>query len=159
MPIVLNGENIDLSRYTNSFGLFSVKEPIIKTDKICFVENLDSFLHAEQLFGDGFIFLHKYGRIGIDSLKNISANQILVFVDYDFNGLDEYLRIKSVCNNATLFVPDNFNDLFENYSKAIDGNQQQSERLASSVLTEVVRIRELVSKTNRFLEQEILTHG
>ena len=154
--IKLNGENLDLSKYTRSFGLFSVQQPKIQTDKICFVENLDSFLNAEKLFGDDFIYLHKYGRIGIDSLKEISAKEILVFVDYDFNGLDEYLRIKSVYENAKLFMPENFDELFENYSKVIDGKQQQSERVLESKLNEVIRIRELVSKTNRFLEQEIL---
>ena len=81
-----------------------------------------------------------------------------MFVDYDFNGLDEYLRLKSVYENATLFIPKNFNDLFDNYSKVIDGKQQQSKKVAQSKLKEVITIRELVSKTNRFLEQEILIH-
>jgi hypothetical protein len=157
--IKINAENIDLARYTNSFGLFGVQQPKIETDKICFVENLDSFLKAEKLFGDDFIYLHKYGRIGIDSLKEISAGEVLVFVDYDFNGMDEYLRIKGVYKNATLFIPQNFDELFENYSKVIDGKQQQSERVALSKLNEVIRIREVVAKTNRFLEQEILIHG
>jgi hypothetical protein len=156
--IKLNNENLDLSFFTKSFGLFSVQQPSIETEKICFVENLDSFLHAEKLFGDEFIYLHKYGRIGINSVKQILSKEVLVFVDYDFNGLDEYLRIKSVYENATLFIPQNFNELFDNYSKAIDGKQQQSEKVAQSKLKEVITIRELVSKTNRFLEQEILIH-
>lgn len=156
--IKVNGEKLDLSKYTNSFGLFSAQQPTIQTDKICFVENLDSFLNAEKLFGKDFTYLHKYGRIGIESLNGISANEILVFVDYDFNGLDEYIRIRSVFENATLFIPENFNELFENYSKAIDGKQQQTEKVSQSELKEVIQLRELVSKTNRFLEQEILTH-
>jgi len=155
--IKLNNEQLELSKYTNLFGLFGVQQPIIQTDKVCFVENLDSFLNAKKVFGNDFIYLHKYGRIGIESLKGISAIEILVFVDYDFNGLDEYLRIKSVFENATLFVPENFDELFENCSKVIDGKQQQTEKVAQSKLKEVIQIRELVSKTNRFLEQEILT--
>jgi hypothetical protein len=156
--IKLNNQNLDLGYFTNSFGLFSVQQPSIQTDKICFIENLYSFLKAEKLFGNNFIYLHKYGRIGIDSLKGITANEILVFVDYDFNGLDEYLRIKSVYKNALLFIPENFDELFESYSKVIDGKQQQSEKVAQSRLKEVIKIRELVSKTSRFLEQEILIH-
>ncbi len=148
--IKLNGENLDLSCYTNSFGLFSVQQPSIEIEKICFVENLDSFLQAEKLFGDDYIYLHKYGRIGIDSLKDISAGQILVFVDFDFNGLDEYLRIKSIYKNAILFIPKNFDELFENYSKVIDGKQQQSERVAQSKLKEVITIRELVANDKSF---------
>jgi hypothetical protein len=156
--IKLNGGNLDLAYFTNSFGLFSVQQPTIEAEKICFVENLNSFLQAEKLFENDFIYLHKYGRIGIDSLEKISGAEVLVFVDYDFNGLDEYLRIKSVYNHAILFVPENFDELFEKYSAVIDGKQQQSERVTQSQLKEVIWIRELVSKTNRILEQEILIH-
>lgn len=156
--IELNHKSFDLAYYTNSFGLFSVQQPSIYTEKVCFIENLDSFLKAEKLLGNDYIYLHKYGRIGINSLKEISANEILVFVDYDFNGLDEYLRIKSKYETATLFIPENFDVLFENYSKVINGKQQQSQRVALSKQKEVIKIRELVSKTNRFLEQEILSH-
>jgi len=154
--IELNGRLLELSGYTNSFGLFAARQPTIQTKKICFVENLDSFLRAEKVLGDEFIYLHKYGRIGIESLNGISAKEILVFVDYDFNGLDEYLRIKVIYQEAALFIPENFDELFENFSKAIDGKQKQSGRVAQSSLNEVVKIREKVSRTNRFLEQEIL---
>ena len=129
---------------------------MINADRICFVENLDSFLKAEKLLGEDYLYLHKYGRIGVDSLKGIIAKEILVFVDYDFNGLDEYIRIKGIFENAVLFMPDNFDELFVNYSKVIDGKQQQSKKVADSLLLEVVKIRELVSRTNRFLEQEII---
>jgi hypothetical protein len=157
-PIKLNDENIDLVYFTETFGLFSLKEPSFSCERICFVENLDSFLKADRLFGKDFIYIHKYGRIGIESLKNISAKEVIVFVDYDFNGLDEYLRIKSVFNNATIYIPGDFNTLFENYSKLITGKQKQSQRIIESKLPEVIMIRELVSRTNRFLEQEILIH-
>jgi len=156
--IKLNGENLDLFYFTNSFGLFSVRQPTIVAEKISFVENLNSFLQAEKLFGNDFIYLHKYGRIGIDSLEKISGAEVLLFVDYDFKGLDEYLRIKSVYDHATFFIPENFDELFEKYSRVIDGKQQQSERVTQSQLKEVIWIRELVSKANRILEQEILIH-
>jgi hypothetical protein len=156
--IKLDNKDFDLCHYTKTFGLFSLMSPIISSNKICFVENLDSFLKAEKLFEKDFIYLHKYGRIGIDSLKGISASEIQVFVDYDFNGLDEYLRIKDVFENATLYIPESFEQLFNKYSKVIRGKQKQSKRVTESNLAEVIRIRELVSKGNRFLEQEILTN-
>jgi hypothetical protein len=156
--INLNGENLELQKFTKLFGLFAVQLPIIQAEKICFVENLDSFLKAENVFGNDFIYLHKYGRIGVESLAGISPTEVLVFVDYDFNGLDEYLRIKSVYETAKLFIPENFDELFEKFSKQIDGKQRPSEKVSQSHLKEVIKIRELVAKTNRFLEQEILTN-
>jgi hypothetical protein len=155
---IINNIEIDLKYYSESFGLFSTKKPIIETNKVCFVENLDTFLKAEKIFNNEFIYLHKYGRIGKESIQNINANEYLVFVDYDFNGLDEYLRIKSVFPNATLYVPENFDELFKKYSKSLHKNKaKMSNIVKNSKLKEVIKIRDIVAKTNHFLEQEILT--
>lgn len=156
--VIINGNEVDLKHYTESYGLFSILSPSIKAPKVCFVENLESFLKAERIFGRNYIYIHKYGRIGIRSLSAFDCDDIIVFVDYDFNGLDEYLRIKSHFPDAYLYLPDNYDELFKKSSKPIKGQQKQSKRVASSVLPEVIKIRELVSKTSYFLEQEILTH-
>jgi len=154
----INNIEIDLKYYSENFGLFSIKSPIIETNRVCFVENLDTFLKAEIILGTEYLYLHKYGRIGKKSIQNIKANEYLVFVDYDFNGLDEYLRIKSVFANATLYIPNNFNELFEKYSKSLNKNKaKMSNTVKHSEIEEVIKIRELVAKTNHFLEQEILT--
>jgi hypothetical protein len=154
--IVINGEKVDLNKQTKQFGFFGVKLNTLEFPKICFVENLNSFENAEKLFGDEYIYLHKYGRIGFDAIKNIVAKDVMVFVDYDFNGLDEYLRIKNVFGNALLHYPNDFEELFKDYSKRIKGKQKQTKRVESSQLPEVIKIREMVSRSNRFLEQEIL---
>lgn len=156
--VIVNGNQVDLKHYTEAYGLFSILDPTIKVSKICFVENLESFLKAERIFGKDCIYIHKYGRIGTKSLSAFECDEVIVFVDYDFNGLDEYLRIKSHFPGAHLYLPDNFDDLFKKSSKPINGQQKQSKRVASSVLPEVIKIRQLVSKTSYFLEQEILTH-
>lgn len=156
--VIVNKSEVDLKHYTETYGLFSILNPSIKASKICFVENLESFLKAERLFGQDYTYVHKYGRIGIRSLSAFECDEVIVFVDYDFNGLDEYLRIKSHFPNAYLYLPDNFDELFGKSSRPIKGQQKQSIRVAASVLPEVVKIRELVSKTSYFLEQEILTH-
>jgi len=156
--VLINQSKVDLKHYTETYGLFSILNPSIKASKICFVENLESFLKAERLFGADYTYVHKYGRIGVRSLSSFECNEVIVFVDYDFNGLDEYLRVKSHFSNASLYLPANFDELFKNSSKPINGQQKQSKRVAASVLPEVIKIRELVSKTSYFLEQEILTH-
>lgn len=156
--IQINNKELDLNYYTKIFGLFSIKNPIINTDKVCFIENLDTFLKAEKVLGNDYIYFHKYGRIGKDSIRKIEANEYSVFVDYDFNGLDEYLRIKSIYPNTKLFIPSNFNELYEKFSKSLKGNKaKMTIRVKNSKLPEVVKIRELVLRNNKFLEQEILT--
>ena len=156
-PIQINGKHFDLKTATESFGLFAVRQPKLVADKVCFVENLDTFLKAERVLGKNYIYLHRYGRIGADSIIDISAKEVVVFVDYDFNGLDEFLRIKSVHPHAELYIPENFKELFDMYSNKLKGRQKASKAVAESSLPEVVMIRDLVSKTSSFLEQEILT--
>lgn len=153
----INGQTVDLKKLTRDFGLFSVAPNSVIADKICFVENLESFLNAEKLLGKEFLFAHKYGRIGTASISMIKAKEVLVFVDYDFNGLDEYLRIKKVFENAKLYIPSNYNEIFKRHSASLKGNKAKMSRaVKTSDDSIVVKIREQVARTNRFLEQETL---
>ncbi|WP_124981250.1 hypothetical protein [Nonlabens xiamenensis] len=153
----INEQIIDLEKQTRDFGLFSVIPISVIADKICFVENLETFLNAEKLLGKEFLFVHKYGRIGKESISMIKAKEVLVFVDYDFNGLDEYLRIKDVFGNAELYLPNNYNELFKTHSASLKGNKaKMSKAVKTSDDSTVVKIREQVARTNRFLEQETL---
>lgn len=157
--IQINNQLVNVEKHTIDFGLFSAIPNSVLVDKICFVENLETFLNAEKLFGVDFLFAHKYGRIGKDSISMIQAKEILVFVDYDFNGLDEYLRIKDVFNNAELYLPQNYDELFEKYSQVLSGNKaKMSNSVKNSKDSVVIKIREQVARTNKFLEQEILVN-
>ena len=153
----INGQLVDLGKQTRDFGLFSVMPVSVICGKICFVENLETFLTAEQLLGKDYLFAHKYGRIGKESISMIKAKEVLAFVDYDFNGLDEYLRIKEVFENAELYLPINYNELFDKHSASLKGNQaKMSKAVKNSNDSTVIKIREQVARTNRFLEQETL---
>lgn len=153
----INEKTVDLAKQTLNFGLFSAVPNSVITDKICFIENLETFLNAEKLLGNEYLFAHKYGRIGKESISMIKAMEILVFVDYDFNGLDEYLRIKDVFGNAELYLPNNYNEIFKKHSTSLKSNKaKMSKAVRASDDSIVVKIREQVARTNRFLEQETL---
>lgn len=156
-PVQINNQRVNIKKQTLDFGIFSVIPRSIIADKICFVENLETFLNAEKLLGNKYLYLHKYGRIGKESISMIRAKEILVFVDFDFNGLDEYLRIKEVFTNAELYLPSNYNELFDKHSASLIGNKaKMSIPVKNSKDSIVIQIREQVARTNRFLEQEIL---
>lgn len=158
-PLLLNGTRIDLHHYTTRFGFFGLADPVFSCDRICFVENLECFQQAEKRLGTNYIFAHKYGRIGRKSLAGIQAREVLVFVDYDFTGLAEFLRIQAVYPQATLYIPDNYDELFRKYSCSLSEKQtKMPERVRQSQDPAVVKIREDVVRHNRFLEQEILMH-
>lgn len=153
--IKVNGNDLNLGEYTNKFKLFACNAEKIEAKQICIVENLDTFLVAENLLGKNFVFLHKYGRIGKESLGSLFAQQLLVFVDYDFNGLEEFLRIKEVVAFAQLYVPENYEELFEKYSQSLKGNKaEMTNRIKQSLDSNVIKIRESIIRNNRFLEQQ-----
>lgn len=154
----INGEKIDLKYHTEKFGLFAVKNLQIECTKICFVENLECFLKAEVLMGTEYVFLHKYGRIGTSSLKKITTQEVLVFSDYDFTGLNEYLNIKQVFKDAIFYIPSNFDEIFDKYSKLSPEQARMSSKVGNSDIPIVKTIKEKSLRTNRFLEQEILFH-
>jgi len=79
----------------------------------------------------------------------------LVFVDYDFNGLEEFLRIQEIVDYAKLYIPENYEELFAKYSKSLTNNKaQMTNKIKQSLDKNIIRIRESVSRNNRFLEQQ-----
>ena len=153
--IKINDNELNLESYTQKFQLFACNADKIEAKRICIVENLDTFLVAEKLLGESFVFLHKYGRIGKESLSNFVTNQLLVFVDYDFNGLEEFLRINEVFDFAQLYVPENYDELFGKYSQSLKGNKaEMTNRIKQSSDSNVIKIRESIIRNNRFLEQQ-----
>jgi hypothetical protein len=153
--IRINGNELNLEDYTSKFQIFACNAERIEAKHICIVENLDTFLAAEKLLGKNYVFLHKYGRIGKESLNCLSTKNLLVFVDYDFNGLEEYLRIKEVFDFAQLHIPENYNELFIKYSQSLKGNKaEMTNRIKESRDINVIRIRESIIRNNRFLEQQ-----
>lgn len=153
--VEVNHQSVDLQMMNETFGVFSCDSKIIAAQKICLVENLDIFFIADRLFGLDYVYVHKYGRIGKQSIQYIQSDELLVFVDYDYNGLDEYLRIKACQPHATLYVPENYEELFLRYSKSLENNQaKMSHRLKNTTDELVIKIRDSVTKANRFLEQQ-----
>lgn len=160
--VLLNGIEINLEEYTKNFGLFSASLAHLSCEKICFVENLYSFLNAEKVIPKDYILLHTYGRVGDDLLDKIKLEKAIVFSDYDFVGLDEYLKIKEKFEQVTFFIPGNYDALFEKYSKPLqEKGRQTSQKPTQRVLTSqdeaVVRIRSQIFETQFFLEQEVVT--
>ena len=158
--IKINNESLDLKNYTSKFGFFACVLENLETEKLCLVENKESFLKAEKIIPNDYVFLHSYGRIGKNLLAKIQSLQILVFSDYDYVGLNEYLKCKSVFENTELFIPENYDFLFAKYAKEIKLNRKKGQKASKNVLDSqdqcVLRICKDLHKTQKFLEQESL---
>lgn len=158
--IILNETQIDLRTYTKNYGTFSAVLQSLKVNKVCFVENLDSFLTAEQVIGDKFVFIHTYGGMSKSVVSKIQANEVLVFPDYDYVGLKNYLLVKMFMPHTKLFLPDNYEELFADKSRRIKTRQGRTQQPSKIVLESeeeiVVKIRTDIFKTGHFLEQQAL---
>jgi hypothetical protein len=158
--IISNNKEVSLSEYTLQFNVFAMQLKQLKADKLCYVENLDCFMVAEKTINFEYTFIHPYGRIGIENFKNIETAEILFCPDYDFIGLNEYLKMKSIHPHTKLFIPDNYDDLFKNYCKPLkkkNGKEQQAtNRVLQSNDELVSKICAQLLETKHFLEQQIV---
>jgi hypothetical protein len=156
--VVLNNIEVDLQYFTDKFNTFSTVLKSLSADKVCFVENLDSYLIAEQVIGNEYVFIHTYGGMSKSVVTKILANEILIFPDYDFVGLNNYLLIKEIFPKTQLFVPDNYEELYKTKSRQIktkqDREQQATKRVSESNDEFVVKIRTDIFKHKRYLEQQ-----
>ena len=156
----VNGYTVDLGEATQQFGLFAAALNNLKADRICIVENLDSFLQAEKVVGTNWLLLHTYGRVGKEWLQKISCREVLVFSDYDFVGLKEFLLVREVFSGARFFMPEHYEALWVKYAKPLkkrdEGEQLATRRVSESQHPIVVSIREQLLRTGKFLEQQAL---
>ncbi len=154
--VVVNGEYINLAMHTKRFGLFSTVLKSLQVNKICFVENIEPFLNAEKLLGKNFIFIHFYGRLPKEQiLRRITCKKYLHFGDYDYVGLNEFVRASNVYPHASLYVPDNFEALFDKYSTKRKKHDTLYKNVLDSANKDVVMIRKKL-ESDLFLEQQIL---
>jgi hypothetical protein len=156
----INTQFVNLGEMTEQFGLFAAALKSLDIERACIVENLDSFRNAEQVLGKDWVFLHPYGRVGNEWLQKIQCREMLVFSDYDFVGLDEFLRVQRQFPYAKFFMPAQYETLWACYAKPIkkrdEGEQRPSRLVSESTHPLVVAIREQLLRTGKFLEQQAL---
>lgn len=155
--IRLNGSILDLADATQKFNIFSAVFQTLQAKKICFVENLQPFLEVEKILGDEYTYIHFYGRLPRQEvLLNIECDEYLHFGDYDFVGLNEFLKAKEVFENCEIYVPDNYDKLYKEFSKPRKAKDTMYDKVKNSTIYEVVKIREQLKKHNQFLEQQVV---
>lgn len=152
----INDQLVDLGAHCRVHGCFSALQPSLNAPKICVVENLDCFLRAEEVIGDDWIFIHPYGRWGINTVRDIDCQELLHFGDYDYTGLNDYLLLCESKKSAKLHLPEDLEARWQRYSTPLKKGAQPSKRVSESELPEVKKVLKLLSTTNRFLEQQAL---
>ena len=155
--IVINDKKIDLNQITSEHNLFSTVLQNLTTQKLCFVENLEPFLNIEKLLGKDYIYVHFYGRFPKkEILKKIACEEYLHFGDYDFVGISEYLKASTVFKNAKLYIPDNFEHLFDEYSTPRKKKDTIYKNIKETDNQEVIYIVNKIKNSNKILEQQII---
>ena len=153
----VNGERVSLTEKTEKFGLFATKLDHLRVEKLCFIENKDTFLCAEKIIPKDYILFHPYGSTGEELVKKIEAKEILVFPDYDYVGLNTYLRFKEKHPQTRLYTTEDYDFLYANHSTPFDEKKKKpSELVLNSKDPVVIEIREQLEKNHKFLEQQAL---
>ena len=150
----INNQQVDLEFNTNTFGVFATQLVSLKAEKVCYIENLKCFLVAEKLLGKDFVFLHPYGRPSKELIQKLNIEQFLFAPDYDYTGLNDFLRCKKVLNFTELYFPNV--EILKRAKREIKVGQKIPKEVLNSKEENVMIITEQLQKTNFFLEQEVL---
>ncbi|PHI18584.1 hypothetical protein CEQ90_17340 [Lewinellaceae bacterium SD302] len=164
--IRVNGHRVDLGEATERFGGFACFQPIIETERFCTVENLsclagiparlDVSSDGEAVLDREQVYAHAYGRIGKQTFSELRCPEITHFGDWDYTGLDEYLRLQAIYPQTKLYVPEKLEDYWSTRSKPLKKEAVITRRLQESQDPKVLRVLNLLGRTNRFLEQEAI---
>ena len=161
----INGKQVDVQALSNTWGCFGLPLKNLEVSKVCFVENYNgafdriaTFLRAP--YEQGYLFIHAYGRIGKKFLQKIKAEQVLFAPDYDYIGLDEYLKCKEILVQTQLYIPEYYETLYQKYSTSLQKESKKGQIPTTRVLQSkdpvIIRIREDLVRHRRFLEQQAI---
>ena len=123
--IMLNGKGVFLSQ-SEPLGAQVDK---LSAEKICFVENQENFMENAHLISKGWVLVYPVGRIGLSLMNRMSPHHVLHYGDLDYEGLNEFARIKEVFPQAELLVPENYYEQALKYGMEIHSKQEASAKL------------------------------
>jgi hypothetical protein len=132
--------------------------------RIAIVENLEPFLHFENLKIQADLIYYSAGRLSDRVLKWFSSSgmaqcTLIHCGDYDPVGIDEYIRLQKACpGRVYLYLPENIEELFSRFGKSqlLVDSQAILARLRKESDPSVIRAVELMDRYNAGLEQEVL---
>lgn len=165
---LIGPETLPVGQHTTAYGVASVlltDDPHWGyTGSIAVVENLEAFLHFEQLGVDARVACYSAGRLSGRVMAWLASPYMesatyLHCGDYDPVGVQEYLRLKECCpGRASLYVPPNLEALVRQYGrkKLIRDSPSVFKRLRSSTDPAVQRLVDIMERTGLGLEQEVL---
>lgn len=157
---------LPLAELTESFGLAGVliewSDPWQFRGSMALVENLEVFLHIEQVLPEVNAALWTRGRIDHRLLRWMAAMRGLTVIhagDYDPVGLDEYQRVAAAMpGRSRLYVPDDFEDRLARFGtgELLVKSAAVLERVRAEANDEVRPVVALMDRYGRALEQEAL---
>ena len=157
---------LPIAELTESFGLAGV---LIEWSSLwqfrgsmALVENLEVFLHIEQILPDIDAALWTRGRIDRRLLRWIASMRGLTVIhagDYDPVGLDEYQRVAAAMpGRSKLHVPDDFEERLARFGTGdlLVKSSAVLERVRAEANDEVRPVVALMDRYGKALEQEAL---
>ena len=137
LTLKLKGENF--VRTYKSLPEFNIKKWLA-------VENGENFFNIDE----NSVYLG--GRLNNLTKEFLKDKEVVVFVDYDFAGMDIYESLKA---KKSLYIPENIEELFKKYSNHQLYEKQSKKEFSSK---EAKFILSLITKYKAGLEQEFVNY-
>jgi hypothetical protein len=161
-----NGYLVDIKTIAEKCGMASIViRPGDKweTDSpIALVENIDLLVYAKEYFiqnsfqGNILYYAGWAGAKTVNWLKRQQQAPKIIFPDYDFVGLNNYLKLKQIFPGLKLYVPENLSEMirrFGNKKKFVKQSQKYSLTQGDK---DVQMVFSLIQRYGKCLDQESL---
>lgn len=161
-----NGKPVDIKNIVKDCGLASI---VVRSDDhwqtdspIALVENIDLLVYSKNYFaqipfqGNILYYAGWAGAKMIEWLKKQQQTPQIIFPDYDFVGLKNYLKLKKIFPGLQIYIPDELPELIRRFgSKKKFVKQSQKYSLEQSD-DDVRSVYSLMQKYGKCLDQESL---
>lgn len=144
--IEIFGKTLSLKLKNEEFVRTYDKLPEINIKKWLAVENGENFFNINE----NIVYLG--GRLNNLTKEFLRDKEVIVFVDYDFTGMEIYETLEA---KKTLYIPENIKDLFKEYSNHRLYEKQNKKDFKSK---EAKFIVSLITKYKAGLEQEFVKY-
>jgi hypothetical protein len=129
---------------------------------IALVENIDLLVYAKEYFANTAFqgnILYYAGWAGAKTthwLKTQHQAPELIFPDYDFVGLNNYLKLKKIFPELKLYIPDNLSEMIRRFGSKKKFVKQSLKYSLMQRDKDVRSVFSLIQKYGKCLDQESL---
>lgn len=160
--VVVGGHTWDVASFGSNayFALEAKKIKTLQAEKVCWVENRHgAFDDIPRLFPtyykQRYLFIYGYRSLTQKNLfEKVTANTMRFAPDYDCVGINDYLNCQKIHSHTQLFIPKNYDTIYEIAATKLPAGQQPSKQVKACTEPFVQKVRAQWGKHRKYVEQQ-----